>query len=205
MSPGQARATPAHTPAAARPASCPPGGPEAPQPAQGCLLWPHPRPGASTTPGPCSAADPPVTTPCLSVPAGSRGCTNIWRHRAWSWGVSTHPGRTTLLPAPTLLPCWAGVPRLGAPGGGREGVTLLKGGKQGNTCPQLPSCCAQCPPSPPHGPSHLSWGPRMGWSLPVPPVSMTGLRGTGLHRPQHFSFGGPWGRVWGYWKHKLPR
>lgn len=160
MPPGQARATPAHTPAhtpATQPSQppAPRGRPEAPRQAQGGLLPPAPqgldRPGALLCCPP--AGDRPLPR-CARL---SGGRTNIWRRWSWSCGVSTRLRRATPLPA--LLPCWesshsSGLgsphPRLGAPGRGWAGVTLLKGRKHGNTCvPWLPACCTQCAPSRP--------------------------------------------------------
>lgn len=162
MPPGQARATPAHTPAhtpATQPSQppAPRGRPEAPRQAQGGL--PPPAPQGLDRPGALLCCPPAGDRPLPRCARLSGGRTNIWRRWSWSCGVSTRLGRATPLPAP--LPCWesshsSGLgsphPRLGAPGRGWAGVTLLKGRKHGNTCvPWLPACCTQCAPQSPQG------------------------------------------------------
>lgn len=144
---------PPHSPASLLP---PGAGPRHPDRLRGVCRRPRPR--VSTAPVPCSAAHLPVTTPA-SV------CPSFWRpHKHLETLVlelrGLHsPRASDPPPRPAPLPCWesshsSGLgsphPRLGAPGRGWAGVTLLKGRKHGNTCvPWLPACCTQCPPSRP--------------------------------------------------------
>lgn len=214
MPPGQARATPAHTPAhtpATQPSQppAPRGRPEAPRQAQGGL--PPPAPQGLDRPGALLCCPPAGDRPLPRCARLSGGRTNIWRRWSWSCGVSTRLGRATPLPAPPRCPAGRALTLLGwglpTPALGPQGVAgrVSPCSREGSTgIPVSPGCLPAAPSVPPvaPGPPHPFCGPWMGWSLPGPLASVTGLRGTSLHCPptlqrKSAALRDPGGRVWG--------
>lgn len=214
MPPGQARATPAHTPAhtpATQPSQppAPRGRPEAPRQAQGGL--PPPAPQGLDRPGALLCCPPAGDRPLPRCARLSGGRTNIWRRWSWSCGVSTRLGRATPLPAPPRCPAGRALTLLGwglpTPALGPQGVAgrVSPCSREGSTgIPVSPGCLPAAPSVPPvaPGPPRPFCGPWMGWSLPGPLASVTGLRGTSLHCPptlqrKSAALRDPGGRVWG--------
>lgn len=214
MPPGQARATPAHTPAhtpATQPSQppAPRGRPEAPRQAQGGL--PPPTPQGLDRPGALLCCPPAGDRPLPRCARLSGGRTNIWRRWSWSCGVSTRLGRATPLPAPPRCPAGRALTLLGwglpTPALGPQGVAgrVSPCSREGSTgIPVSPGCLPAAPSVPPvaPGPPRPFCGPWMGWSLPGPLASVTGLRGTSLHCPptlqrKSAALRDPGGRVWG--------
>lgn len=214
MPPGQARATPAHTPAhtpATQPSQppAPRGRPEAPRQAQGGL--PPPAPQGLDRPGALLCCPPAGDRPLPRCARLSGGRTNIWRRWSWSCGVSTRLGRATPLPAPPRCPAGRALTLLGwglpTPALGPQGVAgrVSPCSREGSTgTPVSPGCLPAAPSVPPvaPGPPRPFCGPWMGWSLPGPLASVTGLRGTSLHCPptlqrKSAALRDPGGRVWG--------
>lgn len=213
MPPGQARATPAHTPAhtpATQPSQppAPRGRPEAPRQAQGGL--PPPAPQGLDRPGALLCCPPAGDRPLPRCARLSGGRTNIWRRWSWSCGVSTRLGRATPLPAPPRCPAGRALTLLGwglpTPALGPQGVAgrVSPCSREGSTgIPVSPGCLPAAPSVPPvaPGPPRPFCGPWMGWSLPGPLASVTGLRGTSLHCPptlqrKSAALRDPGGRVW---------
>lgn len=214
MPPGQARATPAHTPAhtpATQPSQppAPRGRPEAPRQAQGGL--PPPAPQGLDRPGALLCCPPAGDRPLPRCARLSGGRTNIWRRWSWSCGVATRLGRATPLPAPPRCPAGRALTLLGwglpTPALGPQGVAgrVSPCSREGSTgIPVSPGCLPAAPSVPPvaPGPPRPFCGPWMGWSLPGPLASVTGLHGTSLHCPptlqrKSAALRDPGGRVWG--------
>lgn len=213
MPPGQARATPAHTPAhtpATQPSQppAPRGRPEAPRQAQGGL--PPPAPQGLDRPGALLCCPPAGDHPCLGVPvfleaaqtSGDAGPGAAGSPLASGERPPSPPRPAALLGELSLF--WAGVspPPPWGPRAWLGGCHLAQGKEAREYLCPLAACLLHpvCPPVAP-GPPRPFCGPWMGWSLPGPLASVTGLRGTSLHCPptlqrKSAALRDPGGRVW---------